>query len=172
MTLDRTDGLPIGRHLLIVRLLKGCYNQNPPQPKYSALWNVETVFCFKRPSIDNLSLNLPCLTQKQATLLAISRFLDYYEPQHNTHIFNYCLKQTNSGKIYIHFSCIRENSLKDLNFRDYRQSLIDSAWPEVQFNQESTSGFNLCGGRLRVTSIPVPVNRPDHSKLKMTRNPP
>lgn len=75
MTLDHIDGSPIGRHSLVVRLLKGCYNQNPPRPKYSALWDVETVFNFMRSSEDNLSLNISSLTKKLATLLAISTLL-------------------------------------------------------------------------------------------------
>lgn len=32
-TLDPVVGLALGEHPLVVRLMKGCYNQNPPQPK-------------------------------------------------------------------------------------------------------------------------------------------
>ena len=75
MTLDHIEGSAIGRHPLVVRLLKGCYNQNPPRPRYSVLWDVETVFKFMRSSPENLLLNLFSLTKKLATLLAISTLL-------------------------------------------------------------------------------------------------
>ncbi|KZS06238.1 Uncharacterized protein APZ42_030369 [Daphnia magna] len=38
-TLDPVDGLRIGEHPVEVKLLKGCFNQNPPRPKYSVTWD-------------------------------------------------------------------------------------------------------------------------------------
>lgn len=75
MTLDRVDGSAVGQHPLVVRLLKRCYNQNPPHPRYSFMWDVEIVLSFMRSEEDNFSLNLASLTKKLATLLAISTLL-------------------------------------------------------------------------------------------------
>jgi hypothetical protein len=43
MTHKQVDSSPIGQHPLVNRLLKGVYNQRPPQPRYSATWDVDVV---------------------------------------------------------------------------------------------------------------------------------
>ncbi len=75
MTLDPLDSTPIGQHPLVIRLLKGCYNTNPPKPRYNAIWNVEQVLNFMREKGDNSCLDLPSITKKLATLLAITTWL-------------------------------------------------------------------------------------------------
>jgi len=35
MNHDHVEGIPMGQHLLVSRLLKGKYNSRPPQPRYS-----------------------------------------------------------------------------------------------------------------------------------------
>ena len=40
MTHKHEDGIPIGQHPLVIRL-KGVYNERPPQPCYSATWDVD-----------------------------------------------------------------------------------------------------------------------------------
>ena len=39
-TLDPVDGTNIGKHPLIIQLMKGLYNKNPPAAKYANLWDV------------------------------------------------------------------------------------------------------------------------------------
>jgi hypothetical protein len=75
VTLEPIVSTPVGQHPLVIRLLKGCYNQNPPLPRYSTLWDVETVFQFMRNSEDNLSLSFSALSRKLSTLQAISTLL-------------------------------------------------------------------------------------------------
>ncbi|KAI9565203.1 reverse transcriptase [Daphnia sinensis] len=75
MTLDSIDNTATGQHPLVKRFMKGCYNINPPRPKYSSMWDVEVVFSFMRNAGSNLSLDLPSLTKKLATLLAVSTLL-------------------------------------------------------------------------------------------------
>lgn len=43
---DICDGSSIGKHPRVTALLKGIYNQNPPKPKYSFIWDVEQVLSF------------------------------------------------------------------------------------------------------------------------------
>ena len=34
------EGFPVGQHPLVIRLLKGVFNQRPPQPRYTHTWDV------------------------------------------------------------------------------------------------------------------------------------
>ncbi len=40
VTLEPIVSTPVGQHPLVIRLLKGCYNQNPPLPRYATLWDI------------------------------------------------------------------------------------------------------------------------------------
>ncbi|KZR97340.1 Uncharacterized protein APZ42_007848, partial [Daphnia magna] len=46
VTLQSLDGIPVGQHPLIVKLLKGVYNRNPPRPKYDSTWDPNQVIEF------------------------------------------------------------------------------------------------------------------------------
>ena len=65
------QGFAVGKHPLVCRLLKGAYNLRPPQPKYSALWDVEKVLSFLRQLGANTQLSMKELTMKLAMLLAL-----------------------------------------------------------------------------------------------------
>ena len=70
-TLGKIDGFDIGKHPLVVQLLKGVYHSNPPRPKYNATWDVDTVLQFFESAPINTSLDLRALAWKTATLLAL-----------------------------------------------------------------------------------------------------
>lgn len=74
-TLDLIDNLPVGKHPLVIKLMKGCYNSNPPQPKYSSTWELDDVFSFMKTQGDNCNLQLDVLSKKLATLLAIASWM-------------------------------------------------------------------------------------------------
>ena len=40
---ERVDGHIGGQHPLVVRLMKGEFNDRPPLPRYTSTWNVQTV---------------------------------------------------------------------------------------------------------------------------------
>jgi hypothetical protein len=42
-TLPSVNGHPVGIHPLAKKLLNGCYNLNPPRPKYNRLWDQDFV---------------------------------------------------------------------------------------------------------------------------------
>lgn len=75
MTLETIDNTPLGQNPLIVKLLKGCYNENPPRPKYTMMWDPEVVLEFMRKSTATEELNLSTLSRKLATLLALSTLM-------------------------------------------------------------------------------------------------
>ena len=66
-TLDPIDGLPLGCHPLIKRLLKGCYNLRTPLPKYRSTWDPDQVLQFMSSHDDD-----KYLAHKLATLLALA----------------------------------------------------------------------------------------------------
>jgi integrase len=75
VTLKPADGCPIGQHPLIVKLLKGCYNRNPPKPKYNVTWDPSLVLNFMASSGDNSALPISMLIGKLATLFALATLL-------------------------------------------------------------------------------------------------
>ena len=54
--LSLPDGSTIGKHPLVSRLLKGIFQNRPPQPRYSTVWDVNTVLTHfqQMPSIKEL----------------------------------------------------------------------------------------------------------------------
>lgn len=74
-TLPTVDGHPIGIHPLVKSLLSGCYNLNPPKPKYNNTWDPSVVINFMSKLGDNMFISLPSLTKKTAVLLALASLL-------------------------------------------------------------------------------------------------
>ena len=71
MTHDNIEGTPMGQHPLVSRLLRGICNSRPPQPRYSATWDVDIVVRYFCSLGDNKSLSLKMLSQKLALLMAL-----------------------------------------------------------------------------------------------------
>lgn len=65
------EGFPVGQHPLVIRLLKGVFNQRPPQPRYTHTWDVAKMLTYLKSLGSNESLSLKLLTQKLAMLLAL-----------------------------------------------------------------------------------------------------
>ena len=72
MTHNPIDGVVIGKHPLVSRLLKGVYNLRPPKPRYSFTWDVKIVLDYLRSWGPTASLSLKKLTQKLVMLLALA----------------------------------------------------------------------------------------------------
>ncbi len=70
---DKVDGLNVGQHPTIVRLLKGVFNVRPPVPQYSATWDVQKVLDFLEGGGKPSTLPLKTLTLRTVFLLAITR---------------------------------------------------------------------------------------------------
>jgi len=71
MTHDHVEGIPMGQHPLVSRLLKGIYNSRPPQPRYTTTWDVDIVVKFLQTLGENKTLPLKLLSQKLALLMAL-----------------------------------------------------------------------------------------------------
>ena len=70
---EKIDGLPVGQHPTITRLVKGLFNVRPPLPRYSSTWDVQRVLNYLDFQGQSESLPLKALTLKTVFLLAITR---------------------------------------------------------------------------------------------------
>ena len=70
---EAVDGVSVGTHPAVARLLKGAFHIKPPMPRYSSFWDVGTVTSYLQSLGDNESLSLRHLTLKTAMLLALTR---------------------------------------------------------------------------------------------------
>ena len=71
MTHDQIEGLPVGQHPLVTRLMKGAHNSRPPKPRYSVTWDVDIVVRYICSLGDNEGLSLKRLSHKLAILMAL-----------------------------------------------------------------------------------------------------
>jgi hypothetical protein len=74
-TLPSIEGIPVGQHPLVIKLLKGCYNRNPPKPRYNSTWDPSLVLRFMASLGNDEFLPLPTLSGKLVTLLALATLL-------------------------------------------------------------------------------------------------
>lgn len=72
MTHPPIDGVVIGKHPLVSRLMRGIFNSRPPQPRYSYAWDVGRVLEYIRSLGENKVLTLKDLTHKLATIMALA----------------------------------------------------------------------------------------------------
>ena len=70
---EKVEGVVIGQHPIITRLLKGIYNVRPPLPRYNGTWNVQTALNYLESLGETKNLTLKLLTMKTVFLLAITR---------------------------------------------------------------------------------------------------
>ena len=73
-TYEQIEGFDIGFHSLVLKLMKWIFNSNPPKPKYSKAWDLNTVLNYFEtvPSEDLGLLPLAC---KLVTLLSLATML-------------------------------------------------------------------------------------------------
>ncbi|CAN7998172.1 unnamed protein product [Ixodes hexagonus] len=70
--LQNFDGHPLGEHPAVVRLMNRVFNSNPPKPRYSSTWKVETVTALLQSWGSNRDLSLKTLTSKLTMPLALT----------------------------------------------------------------------------------------------------
>ena len=72
-THEYVDGISVGNHPTVTRLLQGVFNSRPPQPRYAAFWDVGVVIQHIKGLGTNKDITLKQLTMKTAMLLALTR---------------------------------------------------------------------------------------------------
>lgn len=71
MTHIPIDGIRIGSHVLIQRLLKGMFNLRPPMPRYAFIWPIGKVMRYFKSLQQNDALSLKTLSMKAVLLMAL-----------------------------------------------------------------------------------------------------
>ena len=72
MTHSPIDGAVVGKHPLVVRLMRRVYNARPPQPRYTTTWDVGQVLHHISSLERNRDLSLKQLSHKLVVLLALA----------------------------------------------------------------------------------------------------
>ena len=72
MTHSPIDGVVVGKHSLVSRLMKGVFNSRPPQPRYAFTWDVGRLLDHILSLGENHALSLKQLSHTLAVLLALS----------------------------------------------------------------------------------------------------
>ena len=72
MTHSPQNGVVVGKHPLVVRLMRGVYNARPPQPTYSTTWDVGQVLHHISSLGRNRDLSLKQLSHKLVAFLALA----------------------------------------------------------------------------------------------------
>ena len=66
------DNNLIGQHPRVCRLMTGIFNNRPPKPRYTFVWDIETVLNYLSKLPDNLNLPIRVLSHKLALLLSLT----------------------------------------------------------------------------------------------------
>ncbi|CAG2235701.1 unnamed protein product [Mytilus edulis] len=66
------DSIPVGRHAMVIRYMKGIFNLRPPRPRYESTWDVSKVLQFLRSLSPVKYLKLKDLTLKLTMLIALT----------------------------------------------------------------------------------------------------
>ena len=72
-TLPSRNSTPVGQDQIVTRLMSGVYHERPPQPKYSAVWDVTQVLSFLSSWPRNEALTVNQLTLKLTALMALAK---------------------------------------------------------------------------------------------------
>lgn len=72
MTHEPVEGVPLGQHPLVTRLMKGVSNSRPLCPRYASIWDVDVVLKYLLTLGENKDLSLKTLSKKLVLLLALT----------------------------------------------------------------------------------------------------
>ena len=64
--------IPVEKHQIVCRFMKGTYQNEPPTPKYDVIWDPDVVLTFSKNMGPNSELSLKGLSFKTITLMALA----------------------------------------------------------------------------------------------------
>ena len=95
------DGKPVGKHPRVCALLTGVFNQRPPQPRYTFVWDVEILLVYLKTNMSvNSQLSDKDLTHKLTVLMALSSASRASSLQHLN--IKFMARNDMSYKFYFH----------------------------------------------------------------------
>ena len=68
---EKFDEMPVGKHPLVVEVMKGSFRDNPPVPRYTHTWDIIIVLTYLQEMGPNAGSSQKELTLKLAMLLAL-----------------------------------------------------------------------------------------------------
>jgi hypothetical protein len=71
-TLEKIEGYDVGKHPLVIKLMLGIFNFNPPKPKYNGFWDIGTVLAHIEGLGPDAFLSFKNLSCKLVMLLAFT----------------------------------------------------------------------------------------------------
>ena len=66
------EGVVVGKHPTVCRLMQGIFNSRPPKPKYKSVWDVDVVVTYIRSMEPSEQLSIKDLSWKLVTLMALT----------------------------------------------------------------------------------------------------
>ena len=94
------DQVPVGKHTLVCRFLKGAFERKPPSNKYYAIWDVQIVLQFLKTYSPNKSLSLKEPSLKLSMLLALVT-IQRKQKLLQLYLDKECLKKSQSEFVFI-----------------------------------------------------------------------
>ena len=71
-TLDKIEGFDVGKHPLVIKLMLGIFNSNPPRPRYNSFWDINSVLSYLEGLGPDTSLSFKNISSKLVMLLALT----------------------------------------------------------------------------------------------------
>ena len=100
------DGVSIGQHPLVTRLLKGAFQTYPPLPRYTGTWDVNQVLNHLQNGPLDKGISLKHLSYKTVMLLALTR------PSHSVDVAKLDLRgyrNTPEGAVFLPFALAKQS---------------------------------------------------------------
>ena len=117
------NGEPIGKHSKMCALQTGIFNERPPQPCYTFIWDVDVVLTYIKNNMSvNSQLSEKNLTCKLTVLLALSSALRASSIQHLN--INFIAKTNSCYKFYfnkLHKNWRRGKAPPVVTYQEYIQ---------------------------------------------------
>ena len=146
------NGEPIGKHPKICALLTGIFNERPPKPRYTFIWDVNVVLTYMKNMSVNFQLSGKNLTCELAVLLALSSALRRSFIQHLN--INFMAKTKSCNKFYfnkLHKSWTKGKAPPAVTYQEYTQDeslrvvkTLDEYIAQTERGRSEKSTPNFC----------------------------
>ena len=144
------DGKPVGKHPRVCTLLAGVFNQRPPQPHNTFVWDAEIVLAYLKTNMsENPELSDKDLTHKLTVLMTLSSASRASSLQHLN--IKFVAKNDMPYKFYfhkLHKSWWRDKTPPTISYQAYTQdpNLCDVKTMEKPLHVQTLDEYNFRTG--------------------------
>ena len=156
---ERVDGVEVGQHPLVSRVMKGAFNLRPPQPRYEATWDVTIVLHYIESLGSSNSLPLQRLW-KLAMLMALTR------PSRSADLTRLDLRYTPDGVVFQEAGLAKQSRQKnpraEFFFPAFSQNTALCPMATLRVYEQKTESFRSLEdeGRTRLFLAVVRPHKP------------